>query len=174
MWMKWWNLDRLFVWTNLNSLNRLNRFLNRLNRFLNRFYVWIVWTDFFFKFFYLIFYFFMKVLWNLNRFCCYVLNKLNIFYVWMVEQIFLWSFCEIWTDFVAVFWTNWIDFKCEHVEQIFYKVSVKFEQILLLFFEQILCVNKLNRFFYYKKTNKIFNILNQPNQLNRLQKIASL
>ena len=59
-----------FGWTDLNSLNilnRLNKFLNRLNRFFNRFYVWTGWT-----------YFFMKFMWNLNRFCCCFLSKLNI------------------------------------------------------------------------------------------------
>ena len=70
-----------------------------------------------------------------------------------VEQNFLWSFCEIWTDFV---WSSWINFFikflwnlnrfccyflnrlnrfCCYFLNIFcYEVFVKLEQILLLFF----------------------------------------
>ena len=99
MWMKWWTLDRLFVWTYLNSLNKLDRFLNRLNRFLNIFYVWTIWTYFFYK-------------------VSVKFEHILLLFFKQIEQIlclngwigFLWSFCEIWTYFVAVFWTNWIDF----------------------------------------------------------------
>ena len=102
--MKWWNLDRLFVWTDLNNLNRLNKFLNRLNKFLNRFYVWTSWTDFFnevsvkFEHILLLFFeqilcvnmlnrFFMKFLWNLNKFCCCFLNRLYVCTGWIIFLI---------------------------------------------------------------------------------------
>ena len=152
----------VYVWTDLKSLNilnRLNRFLNRLNRFLNRFYVWTGWTNFFIKF-----------LWNLNRFCCcflsrlnrFCVNRLNIFFYEVfvkfelilllffkhIEQIFLWSFGEIfWTDFVIVFWWDWTDFMCE------YWIGWTI--------------------FLYKK-NRIFNVSNRPNRLKRADQTAPL
>ena len=122
----------VYVWTDLN------RFLNKLNRFLNRFYVWTWWTVYFYFYFYEVSIeiwtnfvwigwtdFFMKFLWNLNKFCCcFFLTNWTDFMCEQVEQIFLWSFCEIWTDFVAFFfnriyvWTGWTYFfyKKEKIE----------------------------------------------------------
>ena len=142
--MKWWNLDRLFVWTDLNNLNRLNKFLNRLNRFLNRFYVWISWTKFF-----------MKFLWKLNRFCCCFLSRLNIFlflnFLWILNRFcchFLNRFCvnKLNRFCCCFFWWDWIDFwtdfMCEYC--------------------------RLNKIFFIKrKTNRIFNVSIRLNWADR-------
>ena len=110
--MKWWNLDKLFmcvwndeIWTDCLCEQIWTIWTDWTN-------FWIDWTGFWTDFMceQVEQIFLMKFLWNLNRFCCYFLNR---FYVWTCWIDFLWSFYEIQTNFVAVFWT---DYMCAQVE----------------------------------------------------------
>ena len=170
-WIKWkkldnlscvklWNLDSL-LWKKFAQIVCVNEMMKFGSLLFMCEHIWTYWTDFWinwtgflnkfwvnklYRFFYeismkfeqilLLFFkqieqilceqvehiFFMKFLWILNKFCCYFLNRLN-------------RFCFCFLNKLNRFCVNKLNIY-------FYEVSVKFEHILLLFFdeiEQILC-----------------------------------